>query len=402
MPEPRPSRFPPIPPHHRFARPVCGMDRTRNFALGVVAKRTYRILPTGECELAREQVPLVDEPVEHPESRELIVADTDMLLDKPETDVVISGRAWNHPGRLGWTAGVQVGRHPPRELSVFGDRRVTIDSLGRLLFSQPAYRDSVPLSYMFAYGGCDERAEREGGFELEGLASQIPEEDRELALAAASPWRYPRNTAGRGYLVEDHPESIEALALPNLEDPRDLLTPARLIVHDPAHWPLQPLPASFDWLEHGAFPRVGWFGDTPDWDPEDIGQHIDAFPEIRFGYAGRELFVMGRRVEEAFDRRALNGASLGLRFDYLGGNEKITLTNLHQRHPRLTVQLPGDRPKLWVDDRNGGVTPLKARLYSVILQPDDGIVSLVWTGFTKGLRVYLPAELEKMPFLVEW
>ena len=67
-----------------------------------------------------------------------------------------------------------------------------------------------------------------------------------------------------------------------------------------------------------------------------------------------------------------------------------------------TVQLPGERPKLWVDDRNGGVTPLKPRLYSVILQPDDGIVSLVWAGFGKGLRVYLPAELEKMPFLVEW
>lgn len=402
MPEPRPSRFPPVPPHHRLARPVCGMDRTRNFALGVVAKRTYRIMPTGECVLAREQVPLVDEPAEHPESRQLIVADTDVLLDKPETDVVVVGRTWNHPGRLSWTASVQVGRHPSRDLSVFGDRRVTIDSRGHLLFSQPDYRDSVPLSYLFAYGGCDERAEREGGFLLEGLASQIPESERELALAAASPWRYPRNPAGRGYLVEDHPESIEALALPNLEDPRDLLTPARLIVHDPAHWPLQPLPASLDWLEHGAFPRVGWFGDTPDWDPEDIGQHIDAFPEIRFGYAGRELFVMGRRIDEAFDRRALNGASLGLRFEYLGGNEKITLVNLHQNHPRLTVQLPGERPKLWVDDRNGGVTPLKARLYSVILQPDDGIVSLVWTGFGKGLRVYLPAELEKMPFLVEW
>lgn len=402
MPEPRPSRFPPTPPHHRFARPICGMDRTRDFALGVVAKRTYRVLPTGECVLAREQVPLVDEPVDHPESRELILADTDVLLDKPQTDVVVLGHTWNHPGRLSWTASVQVGRHPPRELSVFGDRRVSIGSLGRLLFSQPDYRDSVPLSYMFAYGGCDERAEREGGFELEGLASQIPEDERELALAAASPWRYPRNGAGRGYLVEDHPESIEALMLPNLEDSRDLLTPARLIVHDPDHWPLQPLPASFDWLEHGAFPRIAWFGDTPDWDLEGIGQHIDAFPEIRFGHAGRELFAMGQPLHEKFDRRALNGASLGLRFDYLGGSEKIALTNLHRSHPRLTVQLPGERPKLWVDDRNGGVTPLKARLYSVILQPDDGIVSLVWTGFTKGLRVYLPEELEKMPFLVEW
>jgi hypothetical protein len=402
MPEPRPTPPPGPPPHHRFARPVSGVDRNGTFALGVVAKRTYRILPTGACERVGEQVPLVDEPIEHPQSRELLVADTDVLLDKPETDVVICGHTWNHPGRLSWTAAVQVGRHPPRELSVFGDRRVGIDAVGRLLFSQPAYRDSVPLSYMFAYGGCDERAEREGGFELQALAEQIPADERELALAAASPWRYPRNRAGRGYLVEDHTESIEALSLPNLEDPRDLLTPARLVVHDPAHWPLQPLPASLDWLEHGAFPRLGWFGGTPEWDPEEIGQHIDAFPEIRFGYGGRELFVMDRPVKDAFDRRALNGASLGMRFDYLAGNERITLGNLHKSHPRLAVQLPGERPRLWVDDRSGGVTSLKARLYSVIIHPDDGLVSLVWTGFTKAQRVYLPAEIEKMPFLVEW
>lgn len=398
-----PSPVPPgPPPHHRFARPVSGVDRKGTFALGVVAKRSYVIRPTGACELTPEQVPLVDEPVEHPESRELIVADCDVLLDKPETDVVVRGHTWNHPGRLSWKAAVQVDRHPARELSVWGDRRVGINSSGHIVFSPPQFIDKVPLSYLFAYGGCDERAEREGGFELEPLAPQIPAAERELALAAASPWRYPRNRAGRGYLVEDHPESIEALALPNLEDPRDLLTPSRLVVHDPAHWPLQPLPASFDWLEHGAFPRLGWFGETPEWDPDDIGRHIDAFPEIRFGYAGRELFVLGGALTERFDRRALNGASLGLRFAYLGGNERVTLTNLHRNHPRWTVQLPGERPRLHVDDRSGGVTALKVRLYSVIIEPDEGLVSLVWAGFTKARRVYLAPELEKMPFLVEW
>jgi hypothetical protein len=403
MPEPPPPSMPPgPPPHHRFARPVSGVDRDGGFALGVVVKRSYRIGPTGVCEPAPEQVALVDEPIEHPESRELIVADTDVLLDKPETDVVICGHAWNHPGGRSWTAAVQVGRSPVRELLVSGDRRATLGASGRIVFSQPQHRDSVPLSYMFAYGGCDERAEREGGFELESIAAQIPADERELALAAASPWRYPRNRAGRGYLVEGHPESIEALLLPNLEDPRDVLTPARLLVHDPAHWPLQPLPASFDWLEHGAFPRLGWFGETPEWDPDDIGRHIDAFPEIRFGYGGRELFVMGTPITERFDRRALNGASLGMRFEYLGGNEPITLTNLHRSHPRWVVQLPGERPRLYVDDRSGGVTPLKARLYSVIIHPDESLVSLVWTGFSKARRVYLPAELEKMPFLVEW
>ena len=34
----------------------------------------------------------------------------------------------------------------------------------------------------------------------------------------------------------------QGLALPNLEDPNDLLTPERIIVEDPENWHQQPLP----------------------------------------------------------------------------------------------------------------------------------------------------------------
>nr|PZN24290.1 MAG: hypothetical protein DIU78_12420 [Pseudomonadota bacterium] len=251
-------------------------------------------------------------------------------------------------------------------------------------------------------GAVDARAEQEYGFELQALASQIPSSQRALALSAASPWRYPRNRAGRGYLVEDHPASYERLELPNLEDPRDLLTPERLVVGDPDHWPLQPLPASFTWIEHGAFPRLGWFGETPPWDAEEIERYVTMFPEVRFGYATPELFRQEGSIEQRFDRRALNGASLSLRFPKLRGNERFILIHLHPRRPAWSFRLPGERPKLFVDDRAGGLTEVAAHVASVSIEPDLDRVSVVWSGFTRARRVYPDSELAQMPFQVRW
>jgi hypothetical protein len=237
------------------------------------------------------------------------------------------------------------------------------------------------------------------------MGKQFPAAQRELILAAASPWRYPRNRAGRGYIVEEHPESIEAVELPNLEDPADLLTPERLVLGDPWYWPIQPLPASLDWLEYGAFPRLGWFGQTPEWEDEALAAYLDAFAEVRFGYADRRIFLHEPNMlelAEYFDRRALNGASLGLRFPYLNGNEAIELTHLHPEAPTWTLRLPGERPTLWVDDRSGGLDELRARLYTVQIEPDEGRVSVVWAGFTRARRPYLEHELLAMPKLVEW
>lgn len=352
--------------------------------------------------VAEDQTPLLHEPVEDPDDFELILADAEVWLDKLYTDVVVCGHAWNHPGGPHWLCEVAVGRFPPKQVLAQGDRSCSIDHAGRLVFSPPGRADKIPLSYRYAYGGCDERAEREGSFEFAVAADRIPDEDRERALASASPWRYPRNRGGRGYLVEKDPESIETLSLPNLEDPRDLLTPERLIVNDPWHWPLQPLPASLDWLEHGAFPRLGWFGETPDWDVEEIGNRMSTFPELRFGYADQRLFETGVPLREKFDRQALNGASLGLRFRYLRGDEQIHLTNLHPKHARWTVQLPPERPRLAVDDRSGGLTELTPYVSIVQLEPDASRLSLVWAGHAEAKRPYTEEELQRMPFLAEW
>jgi hypothetical protein len=50
------------------------------------------------------------------------------------------------------------------------------------------------------------------------------------------PFHYPRNDRGRGVALRNVRERIEGLALPNLEDPEDRITPERLVIGDPDRW----------------------------------------------------------------------------------------------------------------------------------------------------------------------
>lgn len=382
--------------------PISAIGAKRQAILGVVAKRSYHAPASGLCELLAEQQELHLGPVDDPEHPELILADCDVFLAKPAVDLVIRGHAWNHPGTPSFVAEVDVGRRFRAQLQVFGDRRAKLDHSGHIAFSSPTRLDMVPLSYRYAYGGCDTRGEATHGFPFHPVVEAIPEHERELAKAALSPWHYPRNRAGRGYLVEYHPESLEALELPNLERPQDLLTPNRLLVRDMWNWPLQPLPASFDWLDHGTFPRLGWFGECPEWEDVDLADYLDVFPEVRFGFAGPQLFDLDNNPAKSFDRRALNGASLGMRLANLRGDETLSLINLHPELPRWNLRLPGERPALWVDDRKGGLRELEARISSLVIEPDEERVTLVWYGWVDALRPYLEHELVEMPYLVDW
>lgn len=393
----------PSSPHPEVsAYPMSGIDRDGKYILGVIAKRRYIAVQSGECVPAREQSHLNFEPIFDPDHPELILADTDLWLDKPMTDVVVRGHAWNHARRPSFAAALRVGRHPVKQLVVHGERTCRLSKMGRIEFSHPTTVDRVPLTYAFAYGGVDRAAEARIGFPELELAPSLPPEQREAAMAALNPFRYPRNPTGLGFLVDDTPAALDMLKLPQLEDPDDMLTPERLVVSDPWHWPLQPIPASLDWLPHTFFPRVGWFGHTPDWDSEDIGHHFLQFPEIRLGHATREIFELTDDLNVRFDRLALQGASLGLRLGPLMGDERVTLKNLHIEIPTWTLHLPGERPHLAIDDRAGGLTKLRPRLHSIIIEPDVWQVSMVWVGITAARRPYLIDELAKMPFLAEW
>jgi hypothetical protein len=211
-----------------------------------------------------------------------------------------------------------------------------------------------------------------------------------------SPYVYPRNPSGAGFLIEATPEAVETLRLPQLEDPEDLLTPDHLASGSTGRWPLMPLPQGFDWVDPGSFPRSAYWGILPPYDALE-----KPIAEVARGYAPADLMKEGP-VLEKFSFRVANGAPLGLQLPYLRGDEECLLVNLHPRHPQFAFRLPGFRPKLSTDGRNGKLKKTDVVLHTVVIEPDESRISMVWRGSAPALRPYLPQELETMPFGVDW
>ena len=61
--------------------------------------------------------------------------------------------------------------------------------------------------------------------------------------------------SGTGVVLRNVRDVVDGLALPNIEDPDDLLIPERVIMEAPERWPLQPLPAGFGWRQRNWYPR---------------------------------------------------------------------------------------------------------------------------------------------------
>jgi hypothetical protein len=376
------------------ARQVSGRDSEGRWILSVLAKRTYTFQGDA-CRASGEQLPLIAEPLIDEDSG-LLLADIDVFPFKLLTDVVVLGTTYNSTGQQTFKAAVRVGKIT-RWIQVWGDRKATLTSDGRIVYSPPKIVASVPLSYQFAYGGRDIVAEAKYGNPHAVMRPYLGASVSDAMMSAASPHAYPRNPSGRGYIIEPSREAIEAVDLPNLEDAGDPLTPTRLIVGSARRWPLQPIPASFGWIRYAWFPRIADLGFVPDYDPDvDLAQA----PEVRFGYGKSDLWK--RKISpEDLTLRGTNGAALALRLPYLAGNEEVEALNLHPRSPRIHFRLPGERPRMWVDGRNGNLVETKPIIHTVVLEPDLDRVSLVWRGCALALRPYLD-EIATMPFRVVW
>jgi hypothetical protein len=129
-----------------------------------------------------------------------------------------------------------------------------------------------------------------------------------------------------------------------------------------------------------------------------LGQPI---AEVQRGFAPAHLLTV-KPIEQKIDWRMANDGSLGLQPPYLRGDEAVELTNLHPQLPGLRFTLAGERPKIWTDGRQGKLNATQPVLHSVVIEPDEGRVRVVWRGSAPALRPYLPYELQKMPFRVEW
>ena len=342
---------------------------------------------------APAQVPLVGEPVVDEEGAE-VLDDSDLYPWKLLTDVVVRGHAYSDPPAAEYKVGVGVG-DGGKMIAVIGPRQCQRIAGRDLKFTAPKPVEKVSLSYKYAFGGRDRAAEAKNGNPLDELARYMPYAD----LRAASPYIYPRNPIGVGYVVEETAETFESLTLPMLEDPDHLLKPERLIAGSPARWAAMPLPWSSGWMDVAAFPRSAYLGGFPEMDPAAL-----PLAEIRRGFAPTNLLKSGG-VFDQFDFRFANGGSLGLQFPYVRPGTEMFLGGLHRTVPRLRFRLPEEEPKLWIDGREWGQAgqgrPNRSSRRSAS-RPTVQLVSITWRGAAPALRPYVDQELERMPFKTEW
>jgi len=255
----------------------------------------------------------------------------------------------------------------------------------------------MPLDYTRAYGGSDEAAREE--LDVHGLGAI--QEYTKADLSNANLCVYERNYVGRGYAIKE--QTADGLALPNVEDPEDRLTPERLLVKDPVRWYEQPLPAGFGWFDHRWFPRCAFLGMAWNFNPKNPypGPEDPPIREMELGYVPRDVFVP-KELRESISDRALNGAHPAMILPLLQGDEEITLTHMDPEHAELVFRLPGERPRMFVKPLADDQVELEPTLHSVIVDKEQGLVSLVWGGRTKTTYPHGPEHLERVAYRVIW
>jgi hypothetical protein len=367
-------------------------DPAGQFIQSVVVKRTYRV-ERGMCVLASGQVPLCEEPEFDPDDPNLLLQDSDLIPYKLRTDVIVKGHAYGYNGRQKFLAVVRVGG-AEKQILVQGDRGCTRSATGALLFSVPDAVDRIPLSFAYAYGGRDTVAEAAW---LKDAIARAPHESADLQPSAeGSPYAYPRNPSGRGYLIRNNAAAVEALQLPNLEDPVDRVTPQRLEVGSRLRWPRMPLPWATGWVPADWFPRIVGLGLLPLYE-----RMAEPFPEVQRGFIADSV-LRPAQYDLADPFHLTCGASLDMQLPYLRGGEPVRLGSLHPAQADWSFRLPSERPAIWTDGRNGTLNPTEPVIHTVVIEPDEERVSVVWRGSAPALRPYMDAELTTMPFRVDW
>jgi hypothetical protein len=374
-------------------RQVSGKDPEGRYILSVLVKRTYSIAGGKEWAPAGEQSPLCEEPEFDSKEPDILVQDCDLFPFKPRCDVVVAGHAQGYTGRRQFHAEVRVGASA-KKILVQGERRAALTAAGGLVFSTPEPVDRIPLSWTHAYGGRDTVAEAEAVSEVAARAPAIPPEV--LPTSDSSPFAYPRNPCGRGFLISATSQAVEKLQLPNLEDPLDPLTPDRLAVGSTLRWPRMPLPQGTGWVSYDWFPRMVGIGLLPLYEKTET-----PFPEVARGYIP-EGVLRPARYDQADPFHLTCGASLGLQVPLLRGGEPVVLESLHGTEQAWSFRLPSERPRIWTDGRKGKLNATEPVIQTVVIEPDASRLTIVWRGAAMALRPYLDQELAKMPFRVEW
>ncbi len=373
-------------------RQISGVDENNKYILSVIVKRTYHIEKNGSCTLHSDQLPLSTEQVGYAHNTQLLENECELFPYKKYCDLVVKGNARNYPGTDKFVSEVIAGGRSFK-LLVTGNQKPYLDNFGKIKFTDIDIVQEIPLRFDYAYGGADKEAEKK--IELPP-AEYLTATDPSIDLLNTSIYRYPRNPAGKGYMVELSREAIANTELPNLQDPDHPITPANIIVGDPKNWVNMPLSYATDWVSPVWFPRMAYLGllDFSDY-------HFGKLKEFSQNWVEEDVFE-NKPAGQGFNFRFCNGAHYGLQFERRSIPADIKLINIHPIDREFSIKVPEVTPRIWVDGRNGTLLETKPLINSIVVEPEENRLSLIWSGTGKALRPYLEQELKTMPFKVEF
>jgi len=337
----------------------------------VVAKVTYEIGEDRIPRVAGEQEPILfaaallegDDPALSP-----VKFEADTALKKPKTDFVVHGTAYAPGGDAAgfFDVEVVVGRHR-RQLRVFGPRQAVYRKPSRQtkkhtvyttpLVSDPTPVKRVPLDFTRAYGGV-------GRYKL-------PDSDDVMEIPC------PTNPVGKGFCVQNSSEGLDGLELPQVEDPKRLLTPDSLVMEIGAPENV-PVPAGFGVFGTSWYPRVAYAGVMPH-EQEAVREQVrKQASSLDPDKDAEAIAMLDGFSPPVMAPEFFQGASPGMAFDYLAGDESMTLKNLSPTGS-LSFNLPGRRPLVRFN-RGNGLSNLEMVLDTVVLQVDEMRLVMVYRG----------------------
>lgn len=330
-----------------------GQDCEGVYVLSTLVKRTYDILPGKPCQRAQKDTALIAGDTYYRDPLNSTVKyESDFVPYKIATDVVVNGTAYAPQGQSVATlmVSLRIG-DAYKELILIGDRMAGyISKRSAPIFTDPLPFDKMELRYERAYGGVDVFS------------------DPKVACI------YPRNHLGRGFAVRNTPRSVDKLLLPNIEDPKDRLTPERLCPGHFKYWEKQPMPQGFSWVLKSWKPRAGFAGVMP----ADHSAEQDLREVYSQLISPTQLPLFDQTKLPGMDFRFFNGASQELALPFLSGEEVVELVNMSPEGT-LSFQLPGERPKIGIDIGEGTQQPYTV-LHTVQIRLEERQVDLIWRG----------------------
>ncbi|MDK2124528.1 DUF2169 family type VI secretion system accessory protein [Parachitinimonas caeni] len=290
--------------------------------LSVILKQTYTRTADQSLQLALPQPPLqIDDEMSRNDCTAALIRPGELAPLKLATDVMITGTAHAPQGKPAteWKVGLKMG-DDSRNLHLTGPRWWLKDKNNWKL-SKPSPMSALPLSYDYAQG------RRDAGC---GLGS------------------FAHNRTGMGWYTLAERKEAKKLAAPQIE------------------WDEKRVSVIDRFTQLAGFAPV-----APNWWARAI-------------YAGaKPCEVPCKKLESDFDFNFYSQANPALRFNFLKGDEAITLEGMSPQGPQVW-RLPGDRPHLLLHERAGGQRPQAMRLDTVLIENDRNRLTLIWRA------VYLP------------